>query len=132
MKTPNNGKKSIVIIDDNRIILTFLVDYLEEEFNISAFNSGKEAIKHIELGEVDCVLTDYNMPEGISGKDLFKQVKSINPLLPIVFLSGSNKTEDRVDCIQNGAADFILKPFSPAELSARVHNAINFSVVSTS
>lgn len=128
-KSKDKRRESIVLVDDSRLILSFLLHYLEKDFEVNAFTSAVEAIKYINSGVdvVDCVITDYNIPNELNGMELLDQLKEEHPSLPVVFLSGSVNTKVKVDCIQRGARDFISKPFNPTELVARIHSIINQS-----
>jgi len=69
------------------------------------------------------MILDIEMPV-YSGKDLLKIVREDNSNIniPIVMLSGNEKTAERIECLNLGADDYLIKPFNPQELEARVNN----------
>jgi len=122
-------KPTILIVEDDPLMVTFLDEYLSSDFKTHVMTSALDALRLLEeeMSPV-MVILDLFMPE-MNGFEFLKEVRS-NPKLnrlPILVLSGSEKSEDRVRAFELGADDFVIKPFNPLELMARVRNLIRRS-----
>ena len=114
----------ILIVEDDPVMVVFLKEYLESISTISTVTTGQEAIDFIEGGLVPhLVVLDLNIP-GIDGFEVLKHIRSNVKFntMPVIVLSGSTSSEDRVKALQSGADDFMIKPFNPEELKARIQN----------
>ncbi|MFY0606793.1 MAG: response regulator [Cyclobacteriaceae bacterium] len=119
--------KTIVIVDDNQMMLEFLKQLLSKHYNVKTFENGVQAMSHIVSQEQpDAILLDYEM-EGMNGHEVLETIKSSGFLkdIPVILLSGKQKSETRISCLKSGAKDFISKPFNPVELQLRIQNALN-------
>jgi CheY-like chemotaxis protein len=88
--------------------------------------SGEEALELLETRGVDVVLLDLMMP-GIGGAEVLKAMKE-NPALratPVIMISGRQDMDQIIACIQAGADDYLLKPFNPVLLQARITSGLN-------
>lgn len=85
--------------------------------NYKVYNaySGTEALLLLEKEECDVILLDLRLP-GLTGEEIIKKINNI----PIIVLSAKITSEDKVNCLLNGAADYITKPFDNRELLARI------------
>lgn len=120
-----NDKKNILIIDDEPSICKILEHFLKKDFNVTVKHDGSEGMLWLEEGnETDLVIADLNMPN-LSGKEFLKVAKASNLYaeLPIIILSGSDESSERIQCLNLGADDFMVKPFNPMEVHAKI-NAI--------
>ena len=124
--TNTTDKPHIVAIDDSPIILSFLSNFLKERFEVTTFRSTSEALKHLTEGIImpDCVVTDYHLRNDLSGLEFTQELKQVDPILPVLVLSGSCNMNEKIQCLQSGAVDFVSKPFNPMELNVRIANAI--------
>ena len=86
----------------------------------------KEAKAQLALGTVSLVLLDINLPDG-SGLGLLRFIKANNPILPVILLTANDTDRDIVDGLEQGADDYITKPFSLAVLQARVNTQLRKS-----
>lgn len=112
----------ILIADDDPDIRDVLKLTLEEEnYEIIETTNGEEAITHIHKDSPDLALLDYKMPI-LDGRQVCRLVKQDILLrhLPIIMVTGKGDLEDKVGGIEAGADDYIVKPFEPKELLARV------------
>lgn len=110
---------SILIADDDPLNVKLISFLLQEAgYQIVKITNPLDIIPSITKHEPDLILLDVNMPK-IDGFDVCRQVRRISDV-PIVFLSGRAQLEDRVTGLQIGADDYIIKPFEPAELLARI------------
>ncbi len=112
-----------VMIIEDAIPIQLIIQYsLKEKFQVNMFKSGMEALAYLHKGNLpDIIITDLNIPE-ISGLELLKQIKSsgLFSAIPVLILSGEESTEVRINCLESGADDFIVKPFNPRELEVRI------------
>ena len=113
---------NILICDDEKDIVNALKIYLTDPDNVlfKACN-GREALEVVENNDIHLVLLDIMMPgeDGFSlGEDLIRSG------IPVIYLTAKTAVPDRVRGLRMGAHDYILKPFEPAELLARVENVL--------
>lgn len=111
--------KTIFVIDDEEPIRRIVRSYLEKEgYRIQEFEDGESALSAFREGEPDMLIIDIMMP-GMSGFELCNEIrKSANT--PIIIVSARDEELDRILGIEMGADDYMMKPFSPRELVARV------------
>ena len=109
---------TIMIIDDQQMILDMLCDQFElENYRVITAKNSEEAL-HKLAQQPDIILLDINMP-GMNGLDLCRAIRD-HVTCPILFLTARIEEADRVAGLQAGGDDYIMKPFSLAELTARV------------
>ncbi len=111
----------ILVVEDNQLILRMLEFRLKKDgHEVIVTHNGREAIEKIEAVQPDLVITDILMPY-VSGLEVVAAVKKKYPTgTPVIILSGMGQENVVVEGFQLGADDYITKPFSPNELSARV------------
>lgn len=110
----------ILIVEDDVPLSRLLREGLESEhYAVDVSNRGDEALSKIDAFEYDLVLLDLSLP-GMDGLAVLKRTKISRPSLPVLILTARNAIEDRVECLDHGADDFLSKPFSLLELSARI------------
>ncbi len=103
--------KNILIVDDEEFIRLSLNQILsEEKHNVILTESGAAALKTIKEEEIDLVLLDLNLPD-MNGLDILKQLKSIQPGILTIIMTGFASVESAVEAIKLGAYDYIKKPF---------------------
>jgi two-component system phosphate regulon response regulator PhoB len=116
----------IFIADDDPLVIDLLsFKLMREGHEISHSKDGEVALLTL-LGEpVDLVILDVLMP-GLDGIEFIRQLKSnlITRDIPVIMLAGRWQEQDMMKAFQAGAADYITRPFSPAELVARVQKAL--------
>ena len=115
-------KPRILIVDDDPDILDVLqISLSEENYEILKAMDGEEAIRIIKSKPLDLVLLDYAIPK-MNGRQVCKEVKKDILLrhLPIIMVTGKGEVSDKVGGIDAGADDYIVKPFEPKELLARI------------
>lgn len=112
----------LLIADDEADIRDVLkLTLAEENYEITEAKDGEEALNIINSKPLDLVLLDYRMPK-LDGRQVCRLVKKDLLLrhLPIIMVTGSGDTNDKVGGIDAGADDYIVKPFEPKELLARI------------
>lgn len=110
---------SLLIVDDEARIRELLREYLQKEgFQVEEAGNGREALEKTRAKAFDAVLLDLMMP-GMDGMDLCREIRKTSDV-PIIMLTARGDEIDRVLGLEMGADDYIVKPFSPRELVARV------------
>ncbi|GGH29716.1 response regulator [Sphingobacterium alkalisoli] len=115
----------ILIAEDDELILrTIEHKLLKEGYQIILTRNGKDAIEKIKELNVDLVVTDIMMPFA-SGIEILAAIRSFQKELPVIVLSSLGQEEVVADAFDLGAADFMVKPFSPNELVLRIKRLTN-------
>ena len=115
--------RRVILIDDDRDFLDAQVQALElAGFAVQAFLSGTEAIRHITREFDGVVVSDVRMPN-MDGLSLFKHVHELDSELPVLLLTGHGDVPMAVQALKDGVYDFLIKPFSVAELIASLSRA---------
>ena len=122
----------VIIVDDDPDLRESLNAWLSQDYLVEAFDSAESflfAIKDFNFEDriPTCIVLDFKMP-GMNGVELQKTLKEINVEFPIIFMSGNALQADVIDAWQEGAVNFILKPFTPGKISdalQRVFNKLN-------
>lgn len=113
-------RKKILIIDDEEDMRTLTQMYLENSgYECFQANGGKEAYDLLKEHKIDLILLDIMMPD----EDGFQVCTKIRESFetPVIFLSAKGEEWDKVRALQLGGDDYIVKPFSPGEMVARIH-----------
>lgn len=112
----------ILIVEDETSIANFIRDGLTEEgFSVDVADNGKKGLQLAldNLEEYDVVLLDWMLP-GLNGIEICRQIRLVNKVIPIIFLTAKDTVDDAVFGLEAGANDYIRKPFSFEELLARI------------
>ncbi len=113
-------KSQILIAEDNVSILTGIVDYLNAEgFGTTTATNGRQALEKYHQESPDLIILDIMMPE-LSGYDVCQEIRRSDQLTKIIMLTAKGDETDKVVGLEMGADDYIVKPFSLKELSARI------------
>jgi len=116
--------KPIILVDDDEDLRRAVVQTLElDGFEVSAFSSGKSALRALQRNWPGVVVTDIRMP-GMDGLSLMARIKEIDADVPVVLITGHGDVSTAVKAIQDGAYDFIEKPFRNAVLLEVLHRAV--------
>ncbi len=117
--------KKILIIDDEPEMLQSLRKILSQrnDFDISLMQNANEALKHVTEQKYDLILTDLNMGE-VSGIDILKAALGKYPDTKVCVISGYGTIEASVEAMQEGATDFIEKPFTSKKLFSCIDNCL--------
>jgi len=121
---PENSRKSILIVDDDKDLRSILGDILTDEgYHIVLADSGEQALERLERQHVNLVLTDLKMP-GMSGQQLFEACSRRFPSLPVVILTAHGTVDEALEMIRQGAYDYIAKPYNTQDLLMRISRAL--------
>ncbi len=116
-------EQRILIVDDEPQVREVLKLYLSREgFRVSTASDGQAALAAVEAGPPDLVVLDLMLPK-VNGLEVFKQIRALRAL-PIIMLTAKADELDRVLGLELGADDYVVKPFSPREVVARVKNVL--------
>ena len=125
--TNNKTFQDILIVDDTLANLKLLSETLNGHgYEVRAVKSGSSALKAVKTMPPSLILLDINMPE-MNGYQVCEQLKANDATqqIPIIFLTASNETKDKVKAFASGGVDYIAKPFQIEEVLARVKNQLN-------
>lgn len=113
----------LLIVDDDTEITTLLGDYLAR-FNFATHIAcdGPHMWIELERHPIDLVVLDVMLP-GVDGLQLSREIRQ-NSAIPVIMLTARDSTYDRVMGLENGADDYVSKPFDPRELVARIHTVL--------
>jgi len=114
---------NILVVDDDKEIVGAIEIYLKKEgYNIIKAYNGNEALEKIRENDIHLIILDIMMPEkdGLETLEEIRKDKSI----PVILLSAKSEDYDKIGGLNQGADDYITKPFNPLELIARVNSQI--------
>lgn len=112
-------RRRILVVDDEERMVRFIRMNLEHDgFQVGEAFNGKQAIQKIRDFTPDLILLDVMMPD-IDGFDVLETIRDFSNV-PVIMLTAKGEEDDRVRGLENGADDYITKPFSPRELVSRI------------
>ena len=117
------SKLKILLVDDEEDILDFLELILEEQgYDVVKANSGPEALAAAQMHRPDLILLDIMMPE-MDGWEVLKLLKADEEVahIPVAMLTARTEMKDKIQGLQEGAIDYICKPFATKELLEKLH-----------
>lgn len=110
---------SILVVEDEAAIADTLVYALRADgYDVTWFSLAQPALEYLRTSETDLVILDVGLPD-INGFELCKSLRRFSEV-PVIFLTARSEEIDRVVGLEIGADDYVVKPFSPRELTARV------------
>src|SRR5947209_354688 len=110
----------ILVIEDEPGIVDFLERGLAAEgFEVFSAADGPSGLDRALSADVDLVVLDMMLP-GLGGLEVLAELHAAKPMLPVIALTALGEVDDRVAGLDGGAADYLTKPFSLSELSARI------------
>lgn len=110
---------NMLIADDNRQIVSILTEYAKKEgYSVTRAYDGEEALRLFRAGRFDVVLLDVMMPEK-DGFEVCRELRRVSDV-PILMITARGEDFERIMGLDIGADDYIVKPFSPGEVMARV------------
>lgn len=109
----------ILVVDDNEQILSILTKYIQaENLPMLAARTGEEALTLFEAAKPSIILLDIMLP-GIDGLEVCRRIRQVSSV-PILMITAKDEDADRILGLDIGADDYIVKPFSPGEVMARI------------
>jgi DNA-binding NtrC family response regulator len=120
------GAGSLLVVDDDALSRDLLARQLERQgHSITTAEDGLKALELMKSQDFDLILLDIVMPE-LDGFEVLRQMKSDDAMqdIPVIVVSALGEMEDVVRCLQMGAEDYLLKPFNPVLLKARISTCL--------
>ena len=110
----------ILLVDDNKEIASTISQFLElHDYSVDICHNPRQAIDLMAENLYKIVLSDIQMP-GMSGLELLKALKTRSPTTIVIMMTGFHDQSMVVECLENGAHDFLVKPIRPMELLVEV------------
>jgi len=124
METQENSATSILIVDDDKNVLEVLeARLISAGFAIHRAENGRTAIRLLKENVIDLMISDMKMP-GMSGMEVLTKARTIQPGLPIIFLTAYGTIPDAVKAVKAGAVDYLAKPFDGRELVFKLRKVL--------
>jgi two-component system copper resistance phosphate regulon response regulator CusR len=121
----------VLIAEDDVALASFVRKGLEaEQYAVDVSHDGEQARAMAGELDYDLLMLDLNLPR-VDGIAVLRHLRARKPSMPILILTSRNRVEDRVQCLDLGADDYLGKPFSFAELSARIRALLRRSHLPT-
>jgi DNA-binding NtrC family response regulator len=125
-------RKTILIVDDDNAMRLALSESLEScGYDTDAVENGYEALNLFKKKKFDLVITDMRMP-GMTGIEVLKGVKKMSPDIPVILITAYGTVSTAVEAMKEGAAEFIMKPFSLDDIEAVIKNVLKTFETKTS
>ena len=118
--------KKILVVEDDQSIRFLLNHILGEKYEIESTENGIDALSLMQNGSVpDLIISDLTMPK-MNGVDFIKNIRmsTFFKEIPLIVLSATDNSKEKINCLKTGADDYVVKPFNPEELEARVENIL--------
>jgi DNA-binding response OmpR family regulator len=110
----------ILVVEDDAPLASFIRKGLESEhYAVDVASDGQQGFDFARACEYDLLVLDLNLPK-MDGTAVLRALRPDKPQLPVLVLTARSRVEDRVGCLDSGADDVLIKPFSFSELTARV------------
>jgi DNA-binding response OmpR family regulator len=120
MATSPGSATRVLVVDDEPVVRDVLTRYLRREgFEVTGAADGHEALTAIRHEQPDVILLDLMLPR-LSGLEVLRTVR-LDGDVPVIILSAKSSEQERIQGLQLGADDYVVKPYSPGEVVARVH-----------
>ncbi len=121
----DEDRTTVLVVDDNAEVRAYIRSHLEPDYRVIEAADGAEGLEEARRLIPDLIVSDVMMP-GLDGNALFRSLRE-DPeleLVPVVLLTAKASAESRIQGLRDGVDDYLVKPFDPRELKARVDNLI--------
>ena len=126
------GSEKVWIVDDDRSIRWVLEKaFKQAEMDVSSFDNAADALKALKKSEPDVVISDVRMP-GMDGMEMMEEIHQKNPELPVIIITAHSDLDSAVSAYQEGAFEYLPKPFDVDEAVELTRRAINHRKETTS
>ncbi len=117
-----SDKRTVLVIDDDETVLAVLTGFLKLlGYEVLTAQNGDLGWDSFQNHQPDAILSDLLMPGNLDGLALLAKVRTVNPLLPFIIISGKSDVDEAMTAMRKGAWDFIVKPVSFEQLSTVLH-----------
>ncbi|RYY30673.1 MAG: response regulator [Chitinophagaceae bacterium] len=129
---PKDPNITIFLVDDDALCLNLYQQFLKQlgYSQVYLYDNGNDCLEQISRHKPQIIFLDYNM-DGLNGLDVLKQIKQIDPLIVVIFISGQEEISIAVNTIQHGALDYIVKSSLNSEKLKTIMDRAEASVVRT-
>ena len=112
---------TVLIVDDDQKLLKMLQrTMIYEGLTVVTASNGQEALEQVDACQPEIIVLDWMMPK-MDGLEVVQRLRAENNQTHILMLTARDALENRVEGLESGADDYLVKPFSPVELVARIH-----------
>lgn len=119
----SNNQANLLLVEDDKAMQSFLLTLFQSQnYSCVSFANGKDALSYLTLQPVDLILLDLGLAD-MDGLELLSQLRQWCHL-PVIVISARERELDKVKALDSGANDYVTKPFSAAELLARIRVAL--------
>ena len=119
----------ILVAEDEEIMRITVLDHLRNQgWLADAAATGTEALEMVRKNRYELLLSDIRMP-GMDGEKLLAEVKKLAPRTEVVMMTAHGSTDNAVNCLKKGAADYILKPFDLDDLTFRINRLLEMQTI---
>ena len=113
----------VLVVDDEPTVREVVVSYLRRDgHEVAEAGDGHKALELLDADPPDLIVLDMMLP-GVNGLDILRRVRAVSSI-PVIMLTARAEESDRVAGLELGADDYVVKPFSPRELAARVNGVL--------
>lgn len=121
-----NATKSILAVDDTAIVLTRILNTLQDQYDVITVNSGIRALKYLQQEKPDLILLDIRMVPK-DGIETLREIRTMKDCadIPVIMLTGVEDKNIVLESAKLGICDYVLKPFSPDDLLERIERVFN-------
>lgn len=116
--------KVLVVDDEPRLRKALSLQLQAAGYDADSAEDGKVALERLQSGLYDCVISDLRMPN-LSGEQLLAELQKINPSLPVIFVTAHGTVQVAVKAMQEGAVDFLEKPYNQEDILKAVRKAVD-------
>ncbi|MGH1327152.1 response regulator transcription factor [Bacillus wiedmannii] len=122
------GERILIVEDEEKIARVVQLELEFEGYESEIAKTGTEAMEKFQAGKWDLILLDVMLPN-ISGLEVLRRIRLKNAVIPIILLTARDSVVDKVSGLDQGASDYITKPFQIEELLARIRACLRISNV---
>jgi len=119
-------KKKILAIDDEKSIRFIIENTFNRDFDVITMTNGMDALFYLQSGNMpDVIICDLEMPV-LNGIEFVRRLRESGFFeeIPLIMLSGKEESSEKIKCFEMGADDYVIKPFNPRELLARIQRRL--------
>lgn len=114
----------ILLVEDEKRLSGYIVKGLQNSgYAVDAVYDGEAALYEYEVNDYDLIILDLNIPK-MDGMDVLRKIRKTDDAIKILILSARSKVQDRIAGLDDGANDYLIKPFDFGELEARIRNLL--------
>jgi len=113
----------MLIVDDELVVRRSLQILFEDEYSLSIYDNGEEAVKSVQGNPMDVALVDIELP-GMNGIEVLKKLKEIDSDTEVIIITGHASLDTSIEAMKYGASGYIKKPLKPRELQGTIAKAL--------